>query len=193
MSYGKRELSVMEEVLDDDYETVSEAALAAYRAAEGVFAKRCSFAVVGQLWKLRGGHVLDPSDPEAIRVCLGWFSTEGDARKAAESLWHNTASGETWRCWVLPVFHGTPADLHSDRKKQYVAQQEKAEAAQRDRLKQSIAARQEALGDPGKRVQCDTCSHPAYEHMTDGSGSGKCGLQDCSCPAWREPKRGGKK
>lgn len=138
LKYGKKQIQQMIETLEGEHETVEDAALATLATAEAIFEDRAQFVVVGQLCGNRDRLTIPPTDPEAVRVSLGWYSTEGDARKAAESLWQSTASGDTFRTWVLPVFHGTPAEFHGKRKQHYVALQEKAAMAQAQRFKDSI-------------------------------------------------------
>jgi hypothetical protein len=90
----------------------------------------------------KGEQTIDPTDPRAIKVSLGWYSTEGDALAAAGSLWTSTASGDTYRCWVLPVHHGTPATLHAKRKAEIQAAAEKAKDKAWDKIRADIEKRQ---------------------------------------------------
>lgn len=116
-------------VLDREHESAEDAALAALACAEEIFQARAKFVVVGQLIASPERAVIKPTDPEAVMASLGWYSTEGDARSAAESLWHNTGSGETFRTVVLPVHHGTPADFHKQRRDIY--EKKRAEAMEK--------------------------------------------------------------
>ena len=129
LKYGKAELAAIEAVLDAEHETLGEAAKAVLLAAEAVFEKRAKFVVVGQLLQKKGGELIKPWDDEAIKLALGWYATEGDARAASESLWHNTASGDTFRTWVLNVHHGTAAEFHTEQKNHYKALEIKQKAA----------------------------------------------------------------
>lgn len=115
LKYGKREVSKVAAVLDGEYESADQAAAACLDAMEEVFASRAKFVVVGQLASDKTSTI-SPDDPRAVRVSLGWYSTEGDARSAADSLWSSLATGETFRVWVLPVFHGSPAEFHKQRR-----------------------------------------------------------------------------
>lgn len=133
LKYGKSEVNAIAAVLDEDHATVEDAARACLRAMEDIFASRASFVVVGQVTGTKERGSIPPDDPEAVRMSLGWYSTEGDARAAGDSLWFNTASGDTLHTWVLPVFHGTPAEWHGKRKQQHVAAQEKRKQAVWDR------------------------------------------------------------
>ena len=192
MKYGKGELQKMEDVLNAEHESVGAAAEAVLAAFEEIFEARSKFVVVGQLSTTPDHRELDPSDPEAIKMSLGWYSTEGDARKAAESLWSSTASGDTFRCWVLPVHNGTAADFHAKRKAQYVAAAEKAKEKDSQRIKDGIAKRMaeaEARNQAGAKGLCQNCDHHPYDHKTDGSSRGECGLTACDCPRWSERKK----
>lgn len=143
LKFGKTEVNAVALVLDQDHESVEDAARACLAVMEDIFRARAKFVVVGQLCGNRERTEVPPSDPEAIKVSLGWYSTEGEARDAGEKLWGSTVSGDRFRWWVLNVHHGTPADLHAKRKAQYVALEEKQAEAKRDRLAESIRLWQE--------------------------------------------------
>jgi len=175
---------------DDMRLSIEEFARAALDAAEEIFRRRAQFVVVGQLSGSKERRRIDPSDPEAIKLSLGWYSTEGDARSAAESLYTSTQSGDTFRTWVLNVHHGTPAELHAERKAKYVALEQKQADARRERLKASIEkfALAAEIRAAGGRGSCDTCAHQAYDHGFDGSSRGGCKLTGCSCERWKEKR-----
>ena len=189
MKFGKAEVNAMAEVLDGDYGTVEEAAQAALVKAEDIFRKRAKFAVVGQLAATRERGSIEPGDSEAIKVSLGWYSTEGDATSQAESLWHSTVSGDEWRTWVLPVHHGTAGDMHAKQKAAYAVEADKREEKALMKLRTSIAKRageaEERNG--GGKGSC-TCGHQSWWHKTEGSGRGACVHEDCTCPKWQERK-----
>jgi hypothetical protein len=194
LKYGKAQITKMIEALDGDYETVEQAALAALAAAEEIFEDRAKFVVVGQLKDKTGRSNIPPTDPEAIKLSLGWYSTEGDATSAASSLWHSNSTGDTFRTWVLPVFHGTPADLHAKQKEKYekeaIARKKKAsDKIKADIEKNRLAMEERARGGKGS---CLHCSHQPYDHsmLSDGGrGRGKCWLPGCSCTKWEEKKK----
>jgi hypothetical protein len=140
-------------VLTDDHETLDDAVDAVFEAVSDLVAERASFVVVGQLAATKERLSVPPSDPEAIKVALGLYSTEGDARSAAESLWHSTASGDTFRVWWLPLFHGTPAELHKKQKEKYIAAEAKRDEQQRERLKASIAKRQAEMDERARQLR----------------------------------------
>ena len=193
LRYGKNELSTMAEVVDGEYDDVAGAASAALAAAEAIFEKRCKFAVVGQLASNQERGAIPASDPEAIKLCLGWYSTEGDARSAADSLWHSTASGDTFKTWVLPVEHSTAAEFHSRRKQFYVDQAEKARQASAERLRKEIEKQNEAAAERarGGRGSCENCGHVVGEHGFDGASRSACKLPECkdACDKWKEMTR----
>lgn len=175
LKYGKAQVAKIIDVLDQDHETVEDAAKAVLDAAERVFEDRAKFVVVGQLASTKERLTIPSDDPEAIKLSLGWYSTEGDARSAAESMWHSTASGDTYRTWALPVFHGSPADLHAKAKAKYQAEAAKAEEKRTERIQASIeaGAREADARARELRARC-ACGCSALYHL-DGPGKyGKC-------------------
>lgn len=188
LKYGKTEVAAMSSVLDAEHASLEDAAKAALAAAEEIFEKRAQFVVVGQLSGTKEREKIPPSDREAIKVSLGWYSTEGDALKAAESLWFNSGSGDRYRCWVLPTFHGTPAELHEKAKERYAAAEEKRKQAATEKLKASIEKRMKdaEIRNNGGKGSCINCGHQPYDHRPDGSSRGKCALTECDCIKWSE-------
>lgn len=191
LKHGKAQITKMIEALEGEYETVEQAALAALATAEEIFEDRAKFVVVGQLKDKNGRSNIPPTDPEAIKLSLGWYSTEGDATSAAGSLWHSSASGDTFRTWVLPVFHGTPADLHAKQKEKYQKENEARKQKASDKIKADIEKRRLEMEERarGGKGSCEHCGHQPYDHsMTSegGRGRGKCWLTDCSCTKWKE-------
>ena len=177
-------------VLNEDHETVEQAAQACLDLALEILEERSKFAVVGQLSDTKERGDIDPSDPEAIKLMLGLYSTEGDARTAAASLWHSSASGDTYRCWVLNVHHGTAADLHAAQRAKYVELEAKQKEKEKERVQAQIQKRMdeaEARNGGGKGA-CQ-CGHIKAEHRMDGSSTGACFLPDCSCPKWSEKNK----
>lgn len=133
----------MIETLDTEHDSIDAAALAALQTAEDIFKKRAKYTVVGQLWKRPDGTTVDPATPEAIKVALGWYSTITDAKAAAEALATNKRTGETYRVWVLDVFHDTPGELAKERKEKLQEEQQKRRTAQRERIQKQIEKRQQ--------------------------------------------------
>lgn len=107
----------MAEVLDDEYETVEEAAAAVLDAAWAIVQERAKFTVVGQI-KTPAGQ------PAGDKVALGWYATQTQATNDALKLTHSSQTHESALAWVLPVVHGTPNDWYVSRKNA-----KKAEAA----------------------------------------------------------------
>jgi hypothetical protein len=190
LKHGKAQITKMIEALEGEYETVEEAALAALATAEEIFEQRAQFVVVGQLRSSLERTDIPSTDPDAIKVSLGWYSTEGDALSAANSLWHSNASGDTFRTWVLPVFHGTPADLHAKQKEKYRKANEARKAKAREKLQADIRRRQEEMAERarGGKGSCEHCSHQPYDHSSAGNGRGRCLLTECECEKWKEKK-----
>ncbi|MGL5825586.1 MAG: hypothetical protein ACRCYU_12365 [Nocardioides sp.] len=138
LRYGKREIAKVVDALEAGHETAEDAAAAAIAAAEEIFEARAKFVVVGQLAHSREDGDLAHDDPRAIKVSLGWYSTEADARSAAKSLWTSTQSGDRFRNWVLPVHHGTPAELHAERKAAHQAAEQKLRDKAADEFRKSV-------------------------------------------------------
>jgi hypothetical protein len=194
IKFGKSEIKAMASVIDGEYESVDQAAEAVLQAATELFENRAKFVVVGQLSGTKERLNIPADDPEAIKVSLGWYSTEGDARNAAESLWHNTASGDTFRVWVLPMFHGTPADLHRSQREKYEKEASKSQEKDRLRLLKQIEDRDreaEARAKAHAKGRCVTCDHFAYDHRAVGNGRASCGLNGCDCAQWKERTKNG--
>lgn len=114
LKFGKRDVAKMANALDQDYESLEDAAAAALEAAMDIIAAKAKYTVVGQI--LWAGETLDPSDPRAEKVALGWYGTEKQALDDALKLTYSTQTHEQARAWVLPVHHGTPNDWYKDRK-----------------------------------------------------------------------------
>lgn len=144
LKFGKKELEQMIETLQADYIDVGEAAKAVLAKAEELVNARSQFIVVGQVVATREKGRVDPSDPDAVKLALGPFSTAGDAQSAAGSLWSSTASGDTLKCWALPFFHGSPHDWHGTQRAKYQEAEAKRKTAQNDKLQESIKKHQQA-------------------------------------------------
>lgn len=116
INIGKRDVQAMAEVLDGDYESVEDAAAAALAFAFERYESKAKFTVVGQLHYSPEGGWANRADAQASMVALGRYGTETAAYNDAKSFAISTATGEQFRAWVLPVFHGTPAAYYSKRK-----------------------------------------------------------------------------
>lgn len=149
LTTGKRETDRIVAILNEEHPSKPVRASALLKEMEAILAERAKFVVVGQLQESQG-RAIDPSDPEAVRVALGWYSTESEAQRAAESLWAGR-TGETFRVWVLPCHHGTPQDFHNSRKDLLIAQQEKAKAAQGEKIQAQIERRRAQIEERARR------------------------------------------
>ena len=138
LKYGKREIAKLAAMLNQDYATAEDAALAALKAMEEIFASRAKFTVVGKLKSTLEDGELDPRDERAVVASLGWFSTEGDAKTAADGMWRSTSTGEAFYTAVIPIYHGTAADFHKVRKKLQEQRRADMEKRQRERLRRYI-------------------------------------------------------
>lgn len=124
IKYGKTEVVKMAKALEPGYAELTEGqktdlhamAEAALEAASEILTSRAKFTVVGQLHTTPHKGWESKEEAEAAKGCLGFYSTAGDAQKAADSLFYSAASQEQWRTWVLPMSHISPADFHALRK-----------------------------------------------------------------------------
>lgn len=139
---NKRETDAILEVLRHEHASDTIKAIELMKAFEEIFKERAKFVVVGQRVASREGPVA-PADGE--RVALGWFSTPGDATKAADSLWSNTATGDRYSTWVLPCWHGTPADFHKEQKARLLALELKTRDARFEKIRASIEQRRREI------------------------------------------------
>lgn len=115
ITFTKAHVKRMVETLDQDHETMEDAANAALDVALEIIQARAKFTAVGQLYHPTG-H-LSPEEARSNMVALGWYATEKQADDAALSLVYSTATHETFRSWTLPIFNGTPAAYYSERKR----------------------------------------------------------------------------
>lgn len=188
IKYGKSQIKKMVEAIDQDHASAEDAAVAALAVAEELLEERAKYLVVGQLSGTKDRPEIPPSDPEAVKVALGYYSTEGDALSAAESLWHSTASGDTYRVWVLPMFYGTPADLHKKAKDKYAEAAAKSKDKAKAKMQADIEKRHAAMEvrAQGGKGSCSVCTHQPYDHTSAGNGKGRCFVPDCTCQKWIE-------
>lgn len=114
LTFGKRDVAKMVQILDAEYDTVEQAAAAALKRAEEIIAAKAKFTAVGQLHHPTG-H-LDPDEARSNMVALGWYATQNQADAAALQLVYSMQTREIFRTWTLPIFHGTPAAYYSERK-----------------------------------------------------------------------------
>lgn len=191
LTWGKSEVIKMVEAIDQDHPSAESAAMAALEAAEALFEKRAQYVVVGQLKANTERFEINPSDPDAIKLALGWFSTEGNALKAAESL--SGGSGDTYRTWVLPMLHKSPAELSEAARAKYAESEAKRKEKARQKFHESIEKHRLAMEERAKggRGSCADCGHEPWEHSMTGERNtrGKCRLTDCQkCNGWKEKR-----
>lgn len=139
MSFNQTETNLIVAVLQHEHASDPIKANALLRAFEEIFVNRCKFAVAGQLATI-GNEIIDPRDPRALKVILGWYSTQGEADKAAGALWKG--ANETWRAWSLPVSHVSAAEFHGERKQALIDQELKAAEKRSQRFRDDIERRQ---------------------------------------------------
>lgn len=168
VTFGKTEVVAMCEVLDEDYDSIEDAARAVLKKAAELYEKRAKFTVVGQI--VFDGRRLDPSDPEAAKLSLGAYSTKGTARAAAESL-VLSQTGEEARAWILDTFHGSPAAFYRARKEaKELAAQGLSNADKFNHITEWLARHPDKSRDdypgppkPDPRSNCPICGAPPLE------------------------------
>lgn len=124
LTFEKTEARRLAKVLDPGYADLDSEqkaelealASAALTEAADIVLERAKFTVVGQLYAGPESRWVARGEADAAKGCLGFFSTAGGAREAAEGLTYNAQTHEEWRSWVLPVFHGSANDFHRERK-----------------------------------------------------------------------------
>lgn len=177
LSIGKRDVAKVAAVLDQQYETVEEAARAALEEAFAIYESKAKFTVVGQLRYSPEGGWLNHDDALACMVALGRYGTETQARNDAESFVVSKSTGEEFRAWVLPVYHGTPASYFTGRKDAKAEAAARWNLSQADRLSKALreeygwATDQELAKQEAEAAKCPECGFPLdQEH--DGLASG---------------------
>lgn len=176
-TWTKKHVTTMADTLDLEYDTVEDAAKAALETATQLVEDRAKWAVVGQVVSTREHGTIPPDHEQAVKVVLGMYDTDTKANDAAAQLTSSTASGDSLRVWVLPVFHGSANQWHTQRREQYAAMETAADVKREQKLKASIAKHQQAQQDraneirrmeqeadqqwpcPGSIVKADKCRH----------------------------------
>lgn len=124
LTFGKTEARKIAKILDPGYGELDKDQQAEVEAiaasvldeAVALVLDRAKFTVVGQLRKAPETRWTGPGEADASKGCLGFYSTAGEAQKAAEGLFYNSQTHEEWAAWVLPVSHATANDFHKARK-----------------------------------------------------------------------------
>lgn len=116
LNIGKRDVTRIADVLDQDYDSAEDAARAVLEECFALYEAKAKFAVVGQLHYSPEGGWTSRGDALASMVSLGNYGTEKAAYNDALSFAISSATSEQFRAWVLPVYHGTPASYFSKRK-----------------------------------------------------------------------------
>lgn len=107
MKFGKRDVAKMVAVIDQDFDTAEDAALAALEAAMQIIETKANFTVVGQV---------KTKDASGDKIALAWYGTLNQATQDALKLTYSAQTHEEHFAWVLPIFHGTPANYYAKRK-----------------------------------------------------------------------------
>lgn len=116
MKPGKKEAKAIAKVMDQEYESLEEAAEAVIAEAWRLYESVACWTVVGQLQYAPGGGYASKDEAQASKIALGHYRTENQADTAALSMTHSSATGEDFLTWTLPVFHGSPHEFYTNRK-----------------------------------------------------------------------------
>lgn len=149
---NKTETDLILGVLNEFHASDTIKAINLLKAFGEIFVDRCRFAVVGQLATI-GNEKIEPSDPRALKVCLGWYSTQGEADKAAAGLWRDGRGGldETWRTWAIPVQHASPTEWFNSRKQDLIAQEIKAKEKRAEKARADMERRRQAADEIARK------------------------------------------
>lgn len=145
LTFGKRDIEDMADTLDGDYKDVNEAAQAVLDAALEILERRAKFTVVGQVYEINGKPIA-PTEPLAAKVCLGFYSTEGNAQAAADQL-GSLATGERHLTWVLEVLHMSPHELSTIKREEIKMREKKRTEKRKEKIRKSIEERQQLMQD----------------------------------------------
>ena len=152
LSFTKKQVARVVEVLDQDYDSIEDAAMAVLEEAQAIHQERAQWIVLGQVRYRNGEGYFDPEDERAEKVAVAWYATESQARNGAASLTASTATHEEMRVWVMPVEHGSPAELYAKRK----AKMGEADEAKRSKFHKELQRRIDWVAEnPGKELPDD--------------------------------------
>lgn len=146
LSWTKKHVASIVKVLDQDHETIEDAARAALDASLAIIEERAKFAVVGQVHHTAEHGEIPPSHEAAVKVALGFFESDTKANEAAGQLAFNTA-GDQMRTWVVPTFFGTPAQWNKERRERAVELESKADEKREAKFRESIEKHEAAIAE----------------------------------------------
>lgn len=169
IDFTKANVKAMVEVLDQDHESLTQAAEAALEAAVAIIEGRAKFTVVGQI---------KAPDNKGDKFSLGLFVTEKQAFNEALKGTYSVLTREEARLWVVPISHGSSFDYYKQRK----SNAENLELAEKGWREKEIARRVKWYDEhPGEPVPESWGAMPVYESD----------LEDCShCEGMGKVKRG---
>ena len=195
LSFGKRDAQRMLDVLDPEYAEMlaehkvlkksgaDEARLneltdllasaedfgkAALAAAFEVIQEKAKFTVVGQV-KQPDKDGKNHGD----KIALDWYATEKQATEDALKLTYSSQTHEEAFGWVLPIWHGTPANWYAGRKKDKQLEAVADESYRNQELQRRLTWLEEHEGEPmpgdwtvwvAAQAETDEC------FMCDGTG-----------------------
>jgi hypothetical protein len=152
LDWTKKQVKAVADVLDQDHETLEDAAVAALDAALSIIEDRAKFAVVGQVRHTAEHGDIPPSHEAAVKVCLGLFESDTKANEAAGQMTNN-AAGDLLRTWVVPMFFGTPSAWHKKRRDELAAMETKADQKRREKFLKSIEDQERRMHERAAEIQ----------------------------------------
>lgn len=113
----KTEIKALMPLLEEEYDSAQEAALAVLTKAYELYEKQARFYVVGQVRPGSGWR--SPEEGREGKVVLGPFGTLKQAQNAGESLAYSSSTGEEARWWAVEAWHDTPAAWYAVRSERW--------------------------------------------------------------------------
>jgi len=142
IKYGRTEVKRIAKLLDQEWDSAEQAADALLQEALEILEARGKWTVVGQLrYSPPLGGYIDKDDADASKVCLGLFSSEAEANRAAVSLVHSASTNEAFLSWVLSVDHGSPHQLSQKRKEMHEQRAAAARAKEKEEIMRMVNER----------------------------------------------------
>lgn len=147
---GKNDAKKLYDLLDRNWDDIESMAMAIMQEAFEVYESKAKFVLVGQSLdasasaELASRFEFPAGTPDAERrmrskepmrdraVCLGMFATKAPALTASRSLTYSAFNKEEpFQAYVLPIYNGTPAEFHKERKKLREGTHDEATPAER--------------------------------------------------------------
>ena len=107
LSPRKTELKKMMALLEEEFDSAEDAALAALELAYSLYEGQAKFYAVAQVIPGSGRYVSAQESADS-KVVLGPFATHGQAYKACMSLTAGTPTGESALAWPVEAWYDSP-------------------------------------------------------------------------------------